>query len=71
MDLRARIQDDIIPIYEQFLKQNFVPVIVFSIEQLKTINLFLDIYHMKHIPSPEIDMMLQFPLFELMKEYVA
>jgi hypothetical protein len=71
MDLRTRIRDDIIPIYDRFLQQSLVPVIVFSFDQLVIINAFLDLYHKKHISSPEIDMMLQFNMFENMKQYIA
>ena len=69
MDLRARIRDDIIPVYDQFLRQNLVPVIVFPVEQLLIINAFLGLNNKNPITNPEIDMMLQFPLFEHMREY--
>lgn len=70
MDLRAHIRDDIIPVYEQFLRQNLVPVMVFSADQLGIINAFLRLYDKKPINNPEIDMMMQFSIFEHMKEYV-
>lgn len=69
--LRSRILDsDVILIYEQFMRQTLVPVIIFSAEQLDVINSFLDIYNKKHIKTKEIDMMSHACIFETMKRFI-
>lgn len=71
-ELRSLIHySDIIQMYDQFLKQTLVPVVVFSDDQISVINSFLNAHnYTRLIKRNEVDMMACFQIFESMKQFM-